>query len=101
MHDTDCAAANETYGLYADGSHFTDPNTVDPSKLNLMSTIDYKNMTGYTLPFGHLRYNHVYFGVNNWELGYNNCVDYYKKAYPNTAGDEGYYVLMGKGAFHK
>ena len=101
MHDTHCLAANEVYGLYTDGTRFTDPNTVDTSKMDLWATTSYKNMCGYTRPFGGLRYNHVYYGVNNWGLGYNNCVDYYKKAYPNTAGDEGYYVLMGKGAFHK
>lgn len=91
-HDTKCLAANETYGLYNDGTRFTDPNTVDPNKLDLIATTSYQNMTYVTYPFGKLRYNHVYYGVNNWELGHNNCVDYYKQAYPNTAGDESYFV---------
>lgn len=100
MHDTHCLAANEVYGLYTDGTRFTDPNTVDTSKMDLWATTSYKNMCGYTRPFGGLRYNHVYYGVNNWGLGYNNCVDYYKQVYPDTAGDEGYYVI-GSQILHK
>ena len=52
MHDTKCLAANDVYGLYTDGTRFTDPNTVDPNKLGLIATTSYQNMCNYTLPFG-------------------------------------------------
>ena len=94
MHDTECLAANEFYGLYEDGTRFTDPNTVDTSKLGLIATSSYQNATFniYPRPFEEpLRYNHVN-DINGWGLGYNTCVEAVKQAYPETAGDESYYV---------
>ena len=99
-HDTKCLAANDVYGLYTDGTRFTDPNTVDVSKMSLIATTSYQNMCNYTLPFGKLPYNHVE-SIDGWGLGYNTCVTSTKNAFLETAGDEGYYVLLGKGAFHK
>ena len=78
-HDSNCYVANQVYGLYTDGTHFTDPNTVDVARINSYAETELNNLKHTYLKWGTLAYNHVeYTDSDGWskkELGYNTCVE--------------------------
>ena len=79
-HTIFCYAANPVYGLYTDGTRFTDPNNVDVSRLDSSLAVSgYDNYHLRLFKFGSLRYNHVKWndadGKIQWGLGYTTCVD--------------------------